>query len=129
VGLKTLLSSIIGTDKASLPVDRSRTNGRTPPSKPAANPATRAYAAVSIAPGKRCCKAAQSASEERTLVREVGKLPLPDCSMPDDCACRFVKHTDRRDGDDRRLFGWDGTSTWHLKANRRLSRGRRDEDI
>jgi hypothetical protein len=126
VGLKSFLSSILGSDNADQPPARGRANGKA--GAAAASPATRAYAAVSIMPGARCCEAATHASDQRSLVREIGKLPLEACTMPEQCACRFFKYTDRRDGDDRRLFGWDGTSAWHLKANRRLSRGRRTED-
>ena len=117
MGLKTLVTALL----------------RKPPTpetnRPRATPPPPQFPAVSIKPGRPACEAALAAAEQRTLVREARKLPLADCTMHGQCACSFVKHSDRREGDERRVFGWDGTHDWHGDNNRRQSRGRRDDDI
>jgi hypothetical protein len=92
-------------------------------------PARPLFPAASIKPGGPACEAAVAASQKRTLVSQIRKLPLPDCTMASTCTCRFVKHSDRRDGDERRLFGWDGTTDWYGANNRRRSRRRRSDDL
>ena len=117
MGLKTMMTALLRTPTAS-------------PASTAAPPQAKPmFPAVSIKPGRPACEAARAAAERRTLVREASKLPLADCTMHEGCTCAFVKHGDRRDGDDRRVFGWDGSHDWYGDNNRRESRGRRDEDI
>lgn len=116
MSLKSLLSSLLRSkdDEAEAAADA--------PAKPL-------FPAASIKSGKPACEAALAASQQRMLVSQIRKLPLPDCTMAGTCTCRFVKHPDRRDGDERRLFGWDGTTDWYGANNRRRSRRRRSHDL
>ena len=97
MGLKTMVTALLRKPSAS------PANG-TPeaPPKPM-------FPAVSIKPGRPACEAALAAAQKRTLVRETSKLPLVGCTMGENCGCSFVKHSDRREGDERRVFGWDGS--------------------
>jgi hypothetical protein len=68
------------------------------PAKPAAPVKKKAtYHAVSIAPGPKCCAAANVARGKRFLSREAPKLPLAGCDRAD-CTCRYEHHEDRRKG-------------------------------
>ena len=117
MGLKTMVTALLRKPPAP------ETKGtRAPAPKPM-------FPAVSIKPGRPACEAALAAAAKRTLVREASKLPLAGCTLHEQCACSFVKHTDRREDDERRVFGWDGTTDWYGDNNRRRSRGRREDDI
>ncbi|HSN70866.1 MAG TPA: hypothetical protein VLT59_05125 [Steroidobacteraceae bacterium] len=118
MGFKTIVSSLLRKPEPS-------------PAKADPKPAPKPqFAAVSIKPGRPACEAARAAQERRILSARVPKLPLTECTMAADCKCAFVKHPDRRDLDDRRMFGWDGTTQdWYGENNRRKSRGRRTDDI
>lgn len=116
MGLKTMMDSLL----------RKPDNGANGQDKSAPKPA---YPAISIKPGRPACAAAMAMVEQRILVRAACRLPLAECTMTDRCSCSFAKHADRRDEDDRRVFGWDGTHDWHGDNNRRKSRGRRDDDL
>lgn len=63
----------------------------------------------------------------RFLSREAPMLPLPACTMPDSCRCRFRKYNDRRQGD-RRLFGSEPDRRWYAGEERRRLPGRRATD-
>lgn len=70
----------------------------------ARSPAARTseFHAVEIVAGASCCDAAKAAAGRRHLSRKnPPRLPLPDCTRPDQCRCRFVHHDDRR-ADNRR---------------------------
>jgi hypothetical protein len=82
------------------------------------------FRAVSLAPSLECCSATKDAASKRYLWREAPRLPLPGCAMRSNCSCKFIKHTDRRDGD-RRLFGGNVNSQWFAGSERRKHRGRR----
>src|ERR1700684_1674890 len=69
------------------------------------------FRTVEIAPSSVCCAAAMRATESPYLLREAPRLPLPACTMPAKCSCRFRKNADRRDSD-RRLFGATETNRW-----------------
>lgn len=116
MGLKTMMGSLLRRP------DGATSKEQNPAPKPQ-------FPAVSIKPGRPACDAAKAMAEQRVLSRSAVPLPLPDCTMTDECKCAFAKHSDRRDEDDRRVFGWDGTHNWHGDSNRRKSRGRRDHDI
>jgi hypothetical protein len=85
--------------------------GNTPAANPAKKrtskavakrPTTRPdYRAVSVAPGKSCCSAANMIAGKRHLFTEVPRLPLADCTIAPNCACTFKKVSDRRDGERR----------------------------
>ena len=90
--------------------------------KPAALPP---YHAVTVTASLVCCAAARATLEHPILSRSKPRLPLPDCSMPKECECRFRKRNDRRGGE-RRFFGMGGQSQWSLKeGNKRVRADRR----
>lgn len=62
---------------------------------------TTQYHAVSVRPGMDACPGARTISATRFLSVEAPCLPLPDCGE-EECSCRFVHHSDRRAGEDRR---------------------------
>ncbi|HTV78657.1 MAG TPA: hypothetical protein VMF03_10385 [Steroidobacteraceae bacterium] len=109
--------SILGTQRQE-PV-------RKPAARPQPKPAVAAspYGAVSVTPGIRSCPAARGSVGQRHLSRVAPRLPLPTCTMPAQCACRFKKVPDRRDGD-RRQIGITETGRWFSGAEKR-SGGRR----
>ena len=86
------------------------------------------FQAVVIVAQSSCCDAAKALRGQRKLISEVPRLPLDDCSRPETCHCRFEKHSDRRDGEDRRLFGSSERNAWYHGPERRKSHGRRDRD-
>ena len=83
------------------------------------------YQAVSIAYGGKCCAAVKSLAGQRFLAGNAPSLPLPGCSLSNQCNCRFQKYDDRRD-DSRRLPG--EMTRWFGGAEKRRTRGRRQVD-
>jgi hypothetical protein len=59
------------------------------------------YRAVLVTPGKSCCSAAKKIAGKRYLFSEVPRVPLADCTIAPNCACKFKKVADRRDGERR----------------------------
>jgi len=116
------------------PFRRTRTSG-TPKPVPAPKPQN-PYRALEVKPGAPCCSAAHCLVGKRHLASEAPKkLPIPDCTRMDECACRFLHHEDRRIGPRRR--DWDvietklGHELWsrHRPPEQvRRSRGRRKGD-
>jgi hypothetical protein len=89
-------------------------------------PAGKDFRAISVTPGIKCCQAAKSGVGERHLMREAPRLPLPGCTMPASCSCRFKKASDRRDSDgDRRELGMSETGRWFAGQEKRTRRNRR----
>jgi len=92
------------------------------------------YRAVSIVAPASACGAAQALANQRILMARAPMLPLPDCSDPQNCRCRFDKYEDRREGDDgRRLSDAAATGRWEQAAwysgpEKRQRRGRRNDD-
>jgi hypothetical protein len=87
------------------------------------------FPAVSIIASGECCHAAKLLQGVRLLAAEATTLPLPECTMPDQCRCRFQKHADRRSSDDdRRLPDSLTRSVWYSGVERRKSTGRRKDD-
>ena len=83
------------------------------------------YHAVTVTAPIECCAAARATIERPILSRTRPRLPLPGCTMREECTCRFRKRTDRRSGE-RRFFGADGSNQWSLKeGNKRLRSDRR----
>jgi hypothetical protein len=87
------------------------------------------YPAVTIAMPAKCCDAIRALQGKRILATHAPKLPMPNCTMPEKCRCRFQKYTDRRDDDpDRRFRYSQERSAWYAGSQRRKSRGRRTAD-
>jgi hypothetical protein len=83
------------------------------------------YQAVSIAYPGKCCAAVKALAGQRFLAGSAPSLPLPTCSLANQCKCAFQKYDDRRD-DNRRSPG--EMSKWYGGAEKRRSRGRRQVD-
>lgn len=109
--LKSLLSSKSGEGRA-----------RNPASRPAVSASD--FRAVSLATSLECCAASKGAASRRYLWREAPRLPLAGCEMGSHCRCRFIKHSERREGD-RRLLGCNSTKQWFMGEERRTQQGRR----
>lgn len=80
------------------------------------------YQSVSVVCAGKHCAAVKSLTGQRFLASSAPALPLPACSIAEQCKCRFQKHVDRRDYA-RRLLG--EVSKWYGGAEKRLSRGGR----
>jgi hypothetical protein len=94
-------------------------------------PAASAYHAVSIKLADYPCSAAEEIAGKRFLSGEAPKLPLPGCTDPSSCSCRFVHHKDRRTGRDRRSpFGPAGFGpvTGKYEQEKRSGEDRRTRD-
>ena len=59
------------------------------------------FRAVSVTPRLPCCNAVEAQQGKRYLLRQRPDLPLPNCSMPARCRCRYQPHPDRRKGERR----------------------------
>ncbi len=90
--------------------------------KPA--PPTKDIRGVCVLPGIQCCSPAGDVGGKFYLFRDAPRLPLPSCTMPANCVCRFKKTADRRETD-RRQVGLSETGRWYSGAERRKSGGRR----
>jgi hypothetical protein len=88
------------------------------------------YAAVMVAASPLACEAAKTQDGRRILAADAPRLPLSDCTQPQDCRCRFSKFADRRDGDEgeRRHYGVSMRSALRVGKERRRSVGRRRDD-
>lgn len=62
---------------------------------------TSKFHAVSLKPGSNACEEARAVEGKRYLANSAPRLPLPGCDVAA-CRCRFMHHSDRRGGDDRR---------------------------
>ena len=88
------------------------------------------YHAVSIKPGAYACTEANEISGQRFLAADAPEIPLPGCTSSR-CECRFVHHTDRRTGKDRRspfTSGGIAAATGKFAEERRHG-GERREDL
>ena len=94
-------------------------------------PMVTTYHAVSIKFGERACEAARTMSGRRFLSNAAPRLPLADCDAAE-CHCRFVHHTDRRSGKDRRspfaAAGFGGGTGSFQQERRERSDRRSDAD-
>jgi hypothetical protein len=98
--------------------------------EPKATPGTFAsypYHAVAVKPGKASCARAIRLRGIRMLSRSAPSFPLPGCTAPHDCTCRFQKYNDRRHID-RRLFGTEPDPRHFSGMQRRQLFGRRATD-
>ena len=93
-------------------------------------PATRehgAFAAVTVSrTAAECCDAAKATMEHPILLSSAPSLPLPDCSMPDECVCRFRVWPDRRIGERRFTGAANGSPDSDLRARPDRRRPRSD---
>ena len=87
------------------------------------------HPAVTIVMPAKCCTAVSALEGVRILASRAPKLPMPDCTMPDQCRCRFQKFTDRREDEEGRRFRFGHErGAWYAGGQRRKSRGRRTAD-
>jgi hypothetical protein len=87
------------------------------------------FPAVIIATGANCCGAVSVLEEMRILATHAPRLPLPNCTMPAECRCRFKKFFDRREDEEGRRFRYgQERGAWYSGAQKRKSKGRRTKD-
>ena len=86
---------------------------------------TSPYRAVSVIPNRASCPAAVAIMHTRFLVTDAPTLPLPMCTWPMSCTCKFRTHEDRRVIDRRNNSGEAATVT---RKERRQPFGRRATD-
>jgi hypothetical protein len=87
------------------------------------------YPAVTIVPGQKRCPAVEALEDTRILANHAPALPMPNCSIPSECRCRFKKYVDRREDEEGRRFRFGAErSSWYACGQRRKSRGRRTKD-
>ena len=90
---------------------------------------TKKFAAVTIAMPTRCCGAVSALDGVRILAACAPVLPMSNCTMPNQCRCRFQKYVDRREDEQGRRFRFGQESAaWYAGGQRRHSRGRRTVD-
>jgi hypothetical protein len=85
---------------------------------------SRLYSAVSVLCGAESCLSAKGLKGQKLLAAAAPTLPLPACSIPHKCRCRFQKLADRRE-DGRRLEETLARSVWYAGEERRGKRARR----
>ena len=83
------------------------------------------YRAVSVIPTRASCPAAVAIMHTRFLIADAPTLPLPMCTWPLSCTCKFRTHEDRREST-RRSDANDATQL--SRKDRRQSYGRRATD-
>ena len=86
---------------------------------------TAPYRAVSVIPNRASCPAAVAIMHTRFLIADAPTLPLPMCTWPMSCTCKFRTHEDRRVIDRRNNSGEEATIT---HRERRMPFGRRATD-
>jgi hypothetical protein len=90
---------------------------------------TKKFAAVTIVTGAKRCPAVERLEDTRILAAQAPTLPVPNCTMPGECRCRFKKYVDRReDAEGRRFRFGQERNAWYAGGQRRKSRGRREKD-
>lgn len=84
--------------------------------------------AVSITTGSYCCEAARGVIGRRFLAAQAPRLPLPECTAPEACTCKYKHHSDRR-GPPRRKEDITGLPRRNPGGpERRGAQSRREED-
>jgi hypothetical protein len=86
------------------------------------------FHAVTVVAGSNSCMQSLELKDVRLLSADAPRLPMGSCDRPDDCACRFRHHEDRRVGP-RRQAQPDQVTGSRLVPDRRAGRGRRATDI
>ncbi len=93
-------------------------------SKPSPKPSP--YRAVSIRPSVvGACEAVRDIEHQRFLSSEAPLLPLPDCSDPNGCRCKYKHWDDRRQEEDRRTPFRGIGEQYHAQDEKRAGRDRR----
>jgi len=69
---------------------------RAPPASTTAITLRNPWRAVGIAPGSGGCAPSQELGSRRFLCHEAPLLPLPQCTRPGGCQCRYRHFDDRR---------------------------------
>jgi hypothetical protein len=83
------------------------------------------FAAVAIRPGLMCCKFVRRYTNRKMLEKDAPTLPVAGCDELQ-CQCRFVKFTDRRDTQERRLpYAAESSSRLSVDRERRTQNDRR----
>jgi len=99
-------------------------------SKQAHSPETSPYRAAEVIYPECACDAVRALGGRRYLLREVPRIPVPDCTMRK-CECSYVRFKDRRnESSDRRALFSIRTNmyTTHGNNERRRRAGRRDRE-
>jgi len=92
-------------------------------------PRSMRFPAVTVAMPAKRCEAVSSLKRNRILAMHAPTLPMPKCSMPGECRCKFQKYTDRREDDQGRRFSFGRErGAWYAGSHRRNSPGRRSAD-
>ena len=84
--------------------------------------------AVSVTTGQTCCESARGLIGRRFLAARAPRLPLPECTLAEACACKYKHHEDRRAAPRRKeeKSGLPGKN--HHGPERRTVQSRREED-
>jgi hypothetical protein len=77
---------------------------------------------VAIIPDRAACPAAVASRGKRVLSRDAPPIPLPNCTRPQACTCRYAKFSDRRQDDRRDILS---LSRWYPGNERRRGGGGR----
>lgn len=101
---------------------QARMPGRTMEHSRVVNP----FHAVSVEPGQRACKEVRRLEDRRILATAAPRIPLPECTSPGTCKCRYVHYDDRRSRRDRRVLPHNPHA--HKMSDRRSGSGRRMSD-
>jgi hypothetical protein len=84
--------------------------------------------AVSVVTGSSGCEAARALCATRYLSRDAPRLPLTECTFPKSCSCSYKHYVDRR-GQPRRKDELSGLRRCRPAGpERRMERGRREDD-
>ena len=119
-------------------VRRVLTSGETPVA-PGTLPVTRNepprrkrhYYGVSIKAGVNTCEAVDAIRNQRFLLEEAPKFPLPNCNRSD-CQCVAIPEDDRRAANDRRAYTFtaygDYNPNAYFEKREKVKRERRESD-
>ncbi|MEM1435945.1 MAG: hypothetical protein AAGG11_17940 [Pseudomonadota bacterium] len=86
------------------------------------------YHAVSVRVSATACSTVREFGDTRFLSREAPLLPVPGCSCPDSCRCRYRHWEDRRQGPRRDADHGLRGALWTQSERRSPSTGRRSTD-
>jgi hypothetical protein len=85
--------------------------------------------AVSIRPKGKSCDAAHACRAARFLSAEAPRLPLPECTASETCACVYKHHPDRRLNPRRQDDGAGLKRSGKVGQERRKAGDRRKSDL
>ncbi len=91
----------------------------------------RHYYGVSIKAGVNTCEAVDKIRNERFLLEDAPKFPLPECNRSD-CSCVAIPEDDRRAANDRRRYSFtaygDYNPNSYFEKREKAKRDRRETD-